>query len=135
VDSGQLKQVDTAIWDGLAWMDRNWSPFTNPRSRYGYHIYYLYCVERAMDIMGHRLLGKRLWYPLGAKEILKRQRHAKVQVPKEKGKGTEERPGVFWNTNATHDPKDVLDTCFALLYLKRATQGLAPPPAVVTKGG
>ena len=36
---------------------------------------------------------------------------------------------MFWNTNATHDPKDVLDTCFALLFLKRATRGMAVTPA------
>lgn len=131
VDSGLLKQIDTSLNDGLAWLDRNWSSFTNPASRYGYHIYYLYCVERAMDILGKRLVGKRLWYPLGAQEILARQRPVTVKVPLER-KGTEERPGVFWMTDSTHEPKDVLDTCFALLYLKRATHGLVPGGPVVT---
>ena len=53
MEGGMLKKVDQAIYDGLAWLDRNWSSFSNPRSRYGYHIYYLYCMERAMDILGY----------------------------------------------------------------------------------
>ncbi len=132
VDSGLLKQMDTSLYDALAWLDTHWSSFTNPSSRYGYHIYYLYCVERAMDILGKQLVGKRLWYPLGAQEILSRQQRATVQVPQMK-RGTEEMPGVFWMTDSTHEPKDVLDTCFALLYLKRATHGLVPG-GVVTGG-
>jgi hypothetical protein len=134
MESGMLKKVDTAIYDGLAWLDLHWSSFTNTHSRYGYHIYYLYCVERAMDLLGKRLIGKRLWYPAGAKEILGRQKPAKVQIPEERG-GGRAADGVFWNTNATHEPKDVLDTCFALLYLKRATWGMIPPkPGPVVTG-
>jgi hypothetical protein len=129
VESGKLKEVDTAIMDGLAWMAKNWSTFQNTYSGYGYHIYHLYCVERAMDILGKELIGKRLWYRPGALEILKRQKPKKVTVPGLK-KGSEEKDGVFWMTDSTHEPKDVLDTCFALLYLKRATKGLKP--AVVT---
>lgn len=132
LDSGRLKELDQAVNDGIAWLDRNWSSFRNPKTKYGYHIYYLYCVERAMDILGKRLIGKRLWYPAGAKEILKIQKPVSVEVPDIKGKKKTTKPGVFWHTNSTHEPKDVLDTCFALLYLKRATQGLVPPPVAVT---
>jgi hypothetical protein len=133
MESGELKIVDTAILDGLAWLDRNWSSFTNTRSKYGYHIYYLYCVERTMDLLGKRLIGKRLWYPEGAREILKRQKRLKVQIPN-KRKGARSADGVYWETGSTHEPKDVLDTCFALLYLKRATKGLTPGGPVVTGG-
>lgn len=129
LDSGAIKRVDQAIWDGLAWLDTHWSDFTNSNSRYGYHIYHLYCVERAMDILGKRLIGKRLWYKPGALAILSRQKPQKVNVPGLK-KGTESKDGVFWMTKSTHEPHDVLDTCFALLYLKRATRGLVPPVAV-----
>ena len=41
-------------------------------------------------------------------------------------RNTELRESVFWMTGATHEPKDVLDTCFALLFLKRATRGMVP---------
>ena len=124
-ESGVLKQVDTGIADGLAWLDMHWSTFTNVNSKYGYHIYHLYCVERAMDILGKELIGKRLWWKPGAEEILQRQKPQDVQIPQKKG-GAEAAPGMFWMTDSTHDPKDVLDTCFALLYLKRATKGLRP---------
>lgn len=129
IDSGRLKELDQRIHDGLAWLDKNWSSFRNPHSRYGYHVYYLYCVERTMDILGKRLIGKRLWYPAGAKELLKIQKPQRVQVPDRKGR-KKPADGVFWHTDSTHDPKDVLDTCFALLYLKRATRGMGPPVAV-----
>ncbi|MDA1194672.1 MAG: hypothetical protein O2894_05765 [Planctomycetota bacterium] len=134
LDSGKLKEIDQAVFDGLAWLDRNWSSFTNPKSRYGYHIYYLYCVERAMDILGKKLVGTRLWYPEGAKEILKRQNPVAVEMPDKKGR-LHSGQGVFWNTNSTHEPHDVLDTCFALLYLKRATQGMGPPVAITGEDG
>ena len=129
MESGMLKKVDQSIHDGLAWLDRNWSSFQNPKSRYGYHIYYLYCMERAMDILGKRLVGKRLWYPEGAKQILSRQKKAESTIQLKRGK-TRTEDSVYWMTDSTHEPKDVLDTCFALLYLKRATQGLVPPTAV-----
>ncbi len=130
IDSGRLKKVDQAIWDGRAWLDVHWSDFGNTNSRYGYPIYHLYCVERAMDLLGKSLIGRRLWYKPGALAILKVQRPQKVAIPLAKN-GTQQAQGVYWKTGATHEPKDVLDTCFALLYLKRATRGLAPP-AVVT---
>ena len=109
----------------------NWSTFQNRGSSYGYHIYHLYCVERAMDILGKELIHDKPWYKPGALAILGRQKPAKVTI-KEK-KGTRNAQGVFWKTGDTHEPKDLLDTCFALLYLKRATKGLTPAP-VITDG-
>jgi hypothetical protein len=125
--------VDKAVWDGLAWLDLHWSPFMNPSSQYGYHIYYLYAMERAMDVLGKNLIGKHLWYVECGKQILAHQEAAKVKKDPTGG-GSEEVDGVFWNTKSTHDPKDVLDTCFALLFLKRATQDLVPGGVPVTGG-
>lgn len=124
MESGMLKKTDTAIWDGLAWLDMNFSSFNN-RRKGGYHVYYLYCLERAMDILGKKLVGKHLWYPEGAKELLKRQKPVEVNIKRKKDGG--KKPGTHWNTKSTHEPTDVLDTCFALLFLKRATKGMAPP--------
>ena len=125
------KRIDTAIYDGLAWLVRNWSPFTN-RNKGSYHIYYLYGLERCMDMRGKRLLGKRAWYPAGAEQLLSRINMVdSVDVPQVK-RGTTPAPGAFWNTKSTHRPYDVLDTCFALLYLKRATWGMIPTPVVTT---
>ena len=130
LDSELPRRINRGILDGMAWLDRNWSSFKNRGSSYGYHIYYLYGLERCMDMQGKKLVGKHLWYETCAKELLAIQnRVAAVDVPKSR-RGTEKKPGVFWMTDATHDPKDVLDTCFALLFLKRATWGLVPPTVV-----
>ena len=126
-------KVHRAIWDGIAWLDRNWSPFTNTNSRYGYPIYYLYAVERAQDLRGKELVGKHLWYRDGALELLKRIKKAKVKDPIDPR--APEQAAAFWMTNSTHEPKDVLDTCFALLFLKRATKDMVPAPITPPDGG
>jgi hypothetical protein len=125
-------RVEKAIWDGLAWLDLNWSAFENPRSAYGYHIYYLYCVERAMDILGKQLVGKHVWYQEGARSILDRQKPARVKDPLDPR--APEVDVTYWETGATHEPKDVLDTCFALLFLKRATKDIVPGGVPITGG-
>ncbi len=124
-------QIEKAVWDGLAWLDRNWSNFDNRNSSVGYHTYYLYALERTMDMLGKNLVGKRLWYQEGAQQLLNRLQRKAVDVPDRKMKTTNEE-GIFWETKSTHEPHDVLDTCFALLFLKRATKGVMPPPAAVT---
>ena len=126
-------EVHKAIWDGIAWLDRNWSPFRNTNSRYGYPIYYLYAVERAQDLRGKELVGKHLWYRDGALEILKRIQKARVKDPLDPR--APEQAAAFWKTGETHEPKDVLDTCFALLFLKRATKDMVPAPITPPDGG
>ncbi len=130
--SSRARRIEEAVNDGLAWLDRKWSPFTNPHDRSSYNTYYLYAVERALDILGQRLIGKNLWYEEGAEELLSRQKPKDVEIQEKKGKRAAK--GVYWDTGTTHPPTDVLDTCFALLFLKRATQGLVPRPAAVTGG-
>ena len=48
--------VQKSIYDGCAWLDMHWNPFENPqkRSMNVYHIYYMYCIERAFDLIGNR---------------------------------------------------------------------------------
>lgn len=108
-------KVQNAIQDGLAWFDLNWSPFDNPKKVSGniYHLYYLYAFERMMDMLGQQRLGKHMWYSEMGQQILNRQN--------EDG---------HWKTGVTLDPGDVQDTCFALLFLKRATKGAIPFPSL-----
>ena len=122
-ENGLEQRLDQAVHDGIAWLDLHWSAFDNP-GRGGYHLYYLYAVERAMDLFGKQLVGKHVWYLEGARQILAKQMPVKVKDPVERN--APEVDGTYWNTESTHQPQDVLDTCFALLFLKRATQGLAP---------
>jgi len=113
------KAILQAVYDGCAWLDMNWDPYQNPRKQREnvYHIYYMYCVERAFDLIGNNLLGKRPWY----------QEMAEQLVGKQRDKG-------FWNSNTTHKPEEVLDTCFALLVLKRSTRGGIPYGSITQPG-
>ena len=113
------KAVQQSIYDGCAWLDANWLTYGNPgkQSENVYHIYHMYCCERAFDLIGNNLLGKHYWYNDFAGELVARQH--------EKG---------FWNSNSTHKPEEVLDTCFALLVLKRSTKG-GIPYGSITGGG
>ncbi len=104
--------VQKAVYDALAWIDLNWSPFDNI-GKGGYHTYWLYGVERSMDLIGLKLIGKHPWYMEGAKQLVGRQ--------SEQG---------FWDTKSTHGPTDVIDTTFALLFLKRSTKGAIPFPDI-----
>jgi hypothetical protein len=113
--SRDQKAVQQSIYDGLAWLDANWSPSQNPKKQRKnvYHVYYQYCVERAMDLIGAARLGKHFWYMEMGQQLLSRQ-----------------KPQGFWHTNSTLRPEETLDTCFALLFLKRATKGGIPFPSL-----
>ncbi len=111
--------VDAAIRDAAAWLDLRWSPFENPGKRdiNIYHIYYLYCVERAMDLVGASRIGAHDWFvEMGTKLLAAQQ------------------PDGFWDSRSTHKPYAFLDTCFALLFLHRATRGGIPMPAATDEG-
>jgi hypothetical protein len=116
-------QVQEALYDGLAWLNTNWSPFVNPHpgmphNQGSYHVYYLYSVERAMDLFGLRLIDSHNWYSEMGQELINRQY--------EDG---------HWDADASLEPQDVLDTCFALLFLKRATGGSIAFPSFTNGGG
>ena len=74
----------------------------------GYHYYYLYGIERVGALSGRKEIGGKAWYPRGATFLVRNQQ----------GDGK-------WVDTTCMNPKDVLGTCFALLFLKKAT-----PPAV-----
>ena len=95
--------------------DENWSPHANPRKASGniYHLYWLYSVERAMDLVGHQKIGTHLWYSEMGQFLINRQLEDGA-----------------WDTHSGLDPRKVLDTSFALLFLKKATQGQIPFPSV-----
>ena len=107
-------RVQSAIYDGLAWLDSKWSPFTNPGPNKHWSLYYVYCVERAMDLIGNQRLGKHLWYLEMAEQVLGRQN----------------KDGSWTGGASTTFNADLLDTCFALLFLHRATRGGIPYPSV-----
>ncbi len=103
--------VDPAIENGLKHFDTLFDANKNGGSHHGgvYHYYYLYTVERVGDMLKRKEFNGKDWYVRGARLLLANQ--------------TQE--GSFPDSTCMN-PKDTLGTCFALLFLKRAT------PAVVT---
>jgi hypothetical protein len=108
------KALEQAIFDGLAWLSEHWDPWRN-HGVGNKNVYYLYCVERAMDLVGAERLGGRSWYLEMVQALLPHQ-----------------DPKGFWDTKDAQvgDRNPVCDTCFALLFLRRAAKGGVPIPIV-----
>ncbi len=105
-----------AIQSGIDWLGSNFTVTENakmaqnpaPNIKGGgaaWHYYYLYALERVGMIAGVDKLGGRFWYKNGAKFLLKQQQ-ANGSWSSELGDNT------------------VADTCFAILFLKKATKPL-----------
>ncbi|BBM85299.1 hypothetical protein [Candidatus Uabimicrobium amorphum] len=90
-----LPQINESIRDGCAWIAHNFKVNRNPNG--GHLYYYLYGLERAGILSGVEHFASHNWYIEGAKKMLKDQK----------------RNGKFKD--------NIIDTCFALLFLKRAT--------------
>lgn len=104
----ERKRTREAVRDALAWMQTNYSVVENPGLGPAHHYYYLYGLER-MGIVGHvRFLGKHDWYADGAELLL-----------------YDQDPRGCWSGG------DVVETCFALLFLKRSSFRVSNP--VLTK--
>ena len=100
---GMEAGVNRGIYDGLAWIDAHYAVDKNPEG-YRSNYYYLYGLERLGTLGGFEKVGTHAWYPDGAKHLV----------------GAQAATGE-WNGNDEVQPSDILDTCFALLFLKRAT--------------
>jgi hypothetical protein len=102
------KKGDQSIRDGCAWLAKNFTVTGNPG--YGaWHYYYLYGLERAGVLSLVRLFGKNDWYEKGVNYLLGAQQ------------GNGSWPG-------TGNCSDLSNTCFALLFLKRATTPIIGTP-------
>lgn len=106
---GEDWRKDPTVLSGLSWLARNFSVSGNPGppseewakgDPLWCHFYYLYALERAGVLCRTEWIGRHAWYPEGAKVLLA-------------GQG---RDGA-WNESPT-------DTCFAILFLRRATRPL-----------
>lgn len=93
---------------GLAWLEANFTVEHNPmRDRAEnkwitedhHQYYYLYALERACALAGRDRLGEHEWYAEGARHLVANQEHT-----------------GNWQSNQPN-------TCFALLFLSRATAG------------
>ncbi len=86
---------------GMKWLDDHFAVNTN--------YYYMYGLERVGVLYGTELIGADDWYRKGAPVILKGQ-----------------RPDGSWGATrkAGEEFRDTWDTCFAILFLKKATRPL-----------
>jgi len=100
-------RMERAIRDGLAWLDHHFTVTRNP-GRPGWHYYYLFGLERAGVLADQKFMGDHDWYREGATYLVGRQAEAGPWSP---------RGGLG-------------DTCFALLFLRRATVPVKVPRAV-----
>jgi hypothetical protein len=85
---------------GADWVANNFTVTENPQQGRGHHYYYLYALERAGILYDVVKFGNHDWYAEGAKLLLEQQ-----------------QPNGAWNGGP-------LDTCFAILFLKRATRSM-----------
>lgn len=90
---------DKNLASGAAWIAKNFAVTNNPGRGGSWHYYYLYGLERAGVLYGTETFGSHDWYLEGARYLLKSQQAS----------------GAWKNVN---------DTCFAILFLKRATRPL-----------
>lgn len=113
---------DPKVQSGLQWLIKNFTVLENPQfltnlppevknpaeQRKMWDYYYLYAMERLGAFLETETFGDKEWYPAGAEIILKQQAASGAWSP---AKISAE------------------DTCFAILFLRRATKPLS---AVIT---
>jgi len=92
----------------LNWLEHNYSVEGNPGGDLAWHFYFLYGLERVGAFTGLDRIGEHAWYPDGAAQLLK-----------------EQRPDGGWRGDGRTiwpvAPLANANTCFALLFLRRAT--------------
>ncbi len=103
--------------DGLAWLVANWTMLENPKRGMHRYYYYLYTIERLGMLGGLDWIGTHDWYVEGAKVLLEQQKSDGI-----------------WDPGHEIPPSDVYNTCYALLFLKRAEEGIDRPKPVFTGG-
>lgn len=113
---------DGSVRAGLAWLGRHFKADDNHNitkshvadpTRWLY--YYLYSIERVGKIVGVEEIGKKKWYPVGAAYLLEKQ--------KSDGSWWTGIQGVQWRQAGDIE---TADTCFAILFLAKATPPLTP---------
>ncbi|MEW6072689.1 MAG: hypothetical protein AB1726_08885 [Planctomycetota bacterium] len=103
--AGRVKRIEAALEAGVEWLRRRWSVRTNPQGDDRWVPYYLYGLERVGALLGTARIGPHDWYWDGAQVLL----------PLQGGSGE-------WSTAwGEAEP----NTCFALLFLERATAAVS----------
>ncbi len=114
--------VDQSIRDGVAWLTHHWT-IDDPHHPY----YYLYGLERVGVLTGLETFGEHDWYLEGGQHILAAQN----------ADGSWGNAARVANGGVAATPNALPQTCFAILFLARATAPLVPdlPERPTTSGG
>ena len=112
---------DPLVNAGLSWMAAHYSvdentggPSHGGKGPKGWLYYYLYALERLGILYDTAKIGGHDWYAEGAADLLAAQ-----------------KPNGSWDVS--HYKQPVWDTCFAILFLKKATRPLVPSEDRVRK--
>lgn len=108
------RQVDESILAGARWIDNQFTVRENPGAGASWQHYYLYGLERVGAFLKTERFGGREWYWEGAQLL----------VDGQGGAGEWGDPWGNWQRN----------TCFALLFLNRATARATTQPAAEDPG-
>ena len=102
---GKKALDEASVKKGLKWLENNFAVDQNPYGPPEWHYYYLYGIEKVGTLSGLTKFGKHEWYKIGAEYLIKNQ-----------------RADGSWVSNSPSDRSgEVIDTCFAILFLKRAS--------------
>jgi hypothetical protein len=102
---------DAQVVSGMDWLGKNFTVTQNPGphdadgGQGGWQYYFLYALERAGIFVGTETMGAHEWYVEGAQYLL----------------GQQKDDGSWMSKGADHA---IWDTCFAILFLRRATRPL-----------
>jgi hypothetical protein len=125
-------RAEQAMLDGLAWLGSRFTVTENPAppgapmAAKSWHSYYLYGLERAGVLAEVVRIGGRDWYAEGSELLVGRQRESGAWGA-DTGDPTSRAHGFLRD-------QAMLDTCFALLFLKRATARLGRGVATDEEG-
>ncbi len=112
--SGTMRtRMSSAVRSGLNWFRKNWAVDKNPGMAARHHYYYLYGLERVGSLLQEEILADHPWYFEGAKWLVSNQGGD--------GSWLDQEGNPFLPPNNTVRYHEHV-TCFALLFLKRATR-------------
>jgi len=124
LDKSRDRQLRMSMWEGLAWLQKNWDLRDNPGQPGNWPFYWIYGLERCARLSGVEFVGEHDWYYEGAVRLVADQRPdgswPKTQRMRPKG----DQNVRWWS--------DQVDTCFAILFLTRSTPEIRTPPPAIT---
>ncbi|MFH1421539.1 MAG: hypothetical protein ABIH42_02335 [Planctomycetota bacterium] len=115
-----LEKISTALRDGCGWIAKHWSVTGNPAGVGGssiHHHYYLYGLERAGTLALIPKYGEHIWYEEGVEHLLRSQ-----------------RANGCWDAASGGTSGPIPDTCWAILFICKATTPLVQIPEQIYTG-